>query len=134
MPNSKKAAYLILRFGVGINFFLHGVVRFTGDYSLFVKKVSEGFVDTIIPVPLATLFAWLIPPVELVTGAMLLLGVFTFEALLALGILMVILISGMVLQQEWATVSGQMVYLFTLYLLIRDIDQNSFELWSRYNK
>ena len=87
MPNSKKTAYLILRFGVGINFFLHGVVRFTGDYSLFVKKVSEGFVNTIIPVPIATLFAWLIPPVEFVTGAMLLLGLFTFETLLALGIL-----------------------------------------------
>ena len=96
--------------------------------------MSEGFVDTIIPVPIATLFAWLIPPVEFVTGAMLLLGIFTFEALLALGILMVILISGMVLQQEWATVSGQMVYLFTLYLLMRDIDHNAFELWSKGTK
>jgi thiosulfate dehydrogenase [quinone] large subunit len=131
MPENKKAAYLLLRFGVGINFFLHGVVRFTGDYALFVKKVSEGFADTIIPVPIATLFAWLIPPVEFITGAMLLLGICTFEVLLVLGLLMVVLISGMVLQQEWATVSGQMIYLFTLYLLMRDLEYNSLELWSR---
>jgi thiosulfate dehydrogenase (quinone) large subunit len=128
MENNKQWAYLVLRFGVGINFFLHGLVRFTGNYELFVKKVSDGFADTIIPIALASLIAWLIPVAEFILGLMLLLGLFTFEVLLSLGILMLVLISGMVLQQEWSTVSGQMVYLFIIYLLLRDLENNTLEL------
>lgn len=114
---------IVLKLGIGFNFLFHGTNRIFGDYGAFMEKVAAGFADTWVPAPLVILSAALIPVIEFAGGIMMLLGVWTFRAAVALGLLMSLLISGMVIQEQWSTVSGQMVYLVAIYLFLRDYEE-----------
>ena len=113
-------AWHLLRIGTAVNFLLHGAVRVFGDWAGFAEQVGDSFESTWVPVSLATLIAWLIPPIELLAGAWLLTGWRAQQALLFLGGLMILLLSGTCLQQEWSTVGTQMVYLLILSVLLRE--------------
>lgn len=125
-------AYLIGRLALGVNMLVHGAVRLFGDYRGFIKWVTNTFRATPLPPSLVTTAAVLIPIVELIVGALLVFGLLTRLALTMGGGLMVSLIFGMCLVQEWSTVSDQMIYVLTFYLLLHLIRFNRLsldELW-----
>ncbi|MDI1465319.1 DoxX family protein [Catellatospora sp. KI3] len=73
MPESvRDLAKLIARLGLGIVFFAHGWQKF---FDLGIPKVTAGFRAMGIPLP--GLSAWLAATVELVGGALLVLGLLT---------------------------------------------------------
>lgn len=128
MLESKKIGYLILRIGLGINLFAHGLVRLISNSEKFQEWLLNLFAPTIFPVFSIKLMANIIPPLEFWLGIAILLGI-KFKIHLIIGaLLMFSLIFGMCMVQQWEIVGFQMIYLIFYYFLITHIESNSIEL------
>ena len=71
-------------------------------------------------------WAWGLPSAEALIGLLLVLGWQTRQALIASGLVMETLISGMALRSDWPTLGIQMVYSASYFLLLRDASHNGF--------
>ncbi len=126
-------AYTFLRVILGINFFNHGFTRI-GNIPGFVDAMVGMFQETFIPTPLVQINAILVSPVELIFGLLLALGLFTRLSLIALLGLMVVLMYGVTLLQNWDAAGSQLVYDFLLCILLAGLRFNTFSLdgwWQR---
>lgn len=126
--SNKVIAYTILRIVMGINMFMHGAVRFFGDYAGFANGVVNNFSGTVLPEVLVRLVGWSIPPVELIIGLSLILGLFTAFFLVISGVLMATLVFGMSLLQNWGTVADQMLYTLLFSALLFGLEYNQFSI------
>lgn len=115
--NHQDLAISILRIALGINIFLHGVVRFGPNYSKFIAWIMETFKDAPLPMWSVQAFAYAIPPLEAIIGLMLILGLFLFPTIVAGLGLMILLMAGSCLIQNWEIVGIQMIYIL-LYTTI----------------
>jgi thiosulfate dehydrogenase [quinone] large subunit len=106
----------------------HGFVRFGENYSSFVEGVSRGFEGTIIPAPVARLFAMTFPPLEFAIGLLLVFGLFTRWAAFAGALTIALFTVGKCLQQDWQVVALQLIYAIAFYLLLVGIERNRFSL------
>jgi thiosulfate dehydrogenase [quinone] large subunit len=125
-PPDASIAYLLLRLSLGIVIFLHGVVRLAGHYQQFVDSTAQGFVKSPLPAGAVHFAALCIPPVEAVLGFFILAGLLTRLALIGGALLMIILLLGKSLQQDWTTVAIQLVYAFLYFVLL------AFGGWNRF--
>jgi len=123
----KHWAYLVIRLALGVNFFLHGLVRFP-KLNQFAENIGKGFQETMIPTEIAVSYGYVIPFIEALVGIALILGIFTSRVLLIGGLFMSTLIVGKAMQQDWGTLGTQMVYVLTFYFLLRDAHLNKWEL------
>jgi len=103
---------------------MHGTVRIFGDYAGFTAWVAKTFRETILGGGPAELYATLIPWIEVVLGALLVVGLLTRTVLVAGQLFMATLIFGMSLKQNWDTVAFQMVYAGTFAVLLFTIRYN----------
>ncbi len=126
-----KIAYLLIRLTMGLNFFMHGAVRIFGNLDKFRDKVVTDFQETWLPQPMVELFATTLPFVELTIGALLLVGLFTRQAIIAGAVAMMVLIFGTSLRQDWALVGSQIVYSLFFYFLMRYASDNIWALDSQ---
>lgn len=110
-------AYLIIRTALGLNIFLHGFVRLAGNYNSFVDSVSKEFKETMLNNSVVKIFAQMLPFLELVIGIFLMLGLFTQIGIVSGFIVMLVLLSGKAIKQDWLTVSLQMIYILFYALL-----------------
>ncbi len=121
-------AYLLLRLVTGLDFFLHGFARiFTGTHlSGFAQGMVKSMAATPLPSALTLATGYTIPCVELLIGTLLLLGLFTRAALTLALLLMLVLMFGIGLKQDWNVASQQLLY--TLVLAILLFARNSYDL------
>ena len=131
MNNDVKIAYLLIRLTMGLNFFMHGVVRIFGNLDKFREKTVADFQETWLPQPMVELFATTLPFVEGVIGLLLLVGLFTRQAIIAGAVVMMVLIFGTSLRQDWGLVGSQIVYSLFFYFLMRYASDNSWALDTR---
>jgi len=120
-PTSEhRQAYLLLRLFTGLDFFCHGFARiFTGTHLPgFAQGMAKGMAASPLPPSLTLATGYAIPPVELVIGALLLLGVFTRSALTVAFVLMLILVFGVGMKQDWTAASQQLIYALVLFVLL----------------
>jgi thiosulfate dehydrogenase (quinone) large subunit len=110
-------AYTFLRLVFGVNFFNHGLTRI-GNIPGFVESQVKLYTDTFIPDLLVRIPAYLIPPVELIVGLLLILGLATRGALIAGFSLMIVLMSGVTLLQQWDTATSQLIYCLIFFILL----------------
>ncbi|MGJ8725794.1 MAG: DoxX family membrane protein [Roseibacillus sp.] len=115
--DNKELAYLLLRIGLGVNLFFHGLVRLP-KLSGFVGYMEGQFAESLLPGFLVTPMAYAIPIVEAVVGLMLLLGLKTKFALIGVSLLMMVLITGCCLIENWGPLDSQMMLLLVSSLLI----------------
>ncbi|WP_245767346.1 MauE/DoxX family redox-associated membrane protein [Stigmatella erecta] len=108
--SNEAAAYALLRFTLGLNILMHGVVRLAMGPSVFAATLEKGFTETPLPLPLVHAFAWLLPFFETLAGALLMVGGWTRAALLGGGVLMAALVFGTALRSQWDTLGLQMIY------------------------
>jgi thiosulfate dehydrogenase (quinone) large subunit len=121
IPNRERhQAYLLLRLITGLDFFMHGFARiFTGTHlSGFAQGMVKSMAATPLPPALTLASGYLIPCVELLIGALLLLGIFTRATLTLALLLMFTLMFGIGLKQDWNVAASQLLYALVLAILL----------------
>ena len=116
---------------MGLNMLLHGATRFGPNYGKFIAWTQDLFADTWLPGALVTLEAALIPGVEFAIGVLLILGFKTRIAVVAGFVLMATLVFGMNIIQDWELVSRHLIYSIVFYLLMHNMEFNSFSIDGR---
>ncbi len=122
MPD-RSIAYVMLRITLGINLLLHGLVRLPTLPS-FAKGLSQAFDRTVLPGWLVFAFALLLPVMEATLGLLITVGKWTRRALFLGAGLMIVLVFGTALRQEWSTLGTQMVYALVYYVLLAGREHN----------
>lgn len=131
-PESNRTlAFALLRLVVGVNLFVHGLVRFVTGWGAFVDGLEKSFLDTPLPLWMVRPMAWVIPPVELVLGALLIVGLRTREALAVSILLMAALTFGSGMQQNWGAAGTQLLYAFVLAWLLFHLEHDGWSIDSR---
>ena len=113
-------AYLLLRLVTGLDFFLHGFSRIFSDTHLsgFAQGMAKSMAATPLPPALTLASGYIIPCVELLIGTLLLLGLFTRAALTLALLLMLVLLFGIGLKQDWNVAASQLLYALVLAILL----------------
>src|SRR3954470_16294609 len=119
-PNSNRAwAILFSRLVLGLIFFMAGVMKvFQMGPLEHARKYFLPFSDTFLPVWSLWAVGVAIPFVELVAGGMLLVGLRTREALIALGCVLVIVTFGHLLHEFLFNFSGHVIPRLALLLFL----------------
>jgi thiosulfate dehydrogenase [quinone] large subunit len=122
-------AYTILRVSFGANIMLHGVSRIVMGHAAFLAYLTHYFEKaSYIPVSLLSVFATVQPWVELILGLLLMIGLATRFSLIAGGLVIMCLVFGTNLAQDWLVSGLQLIYAFLYYYLLARLDQNRYSI------
>ena len=129
----ERVAYALLRFVFGMNICFHGLSRLLTDHQAFLAYLTKSLAPAVL-VPKATIpaFAATLPWVETLLGLLLLLGLFTRFALIAGFLVMILLMAGITLAQDWTTAGLQLIYCLLYFILLMFLDRNHFSLDSLF--
>ena len=132
LENQRSWALLFARLVLGLIFFMAGFWKvFQLGPLEHARKYFLPFADTFLPVWSLWLAGVTIPVIELVAGALLLLGLRVREALFALGGVLVIVTSGHLLHEPLFNFSGHVIPRLALLLFLlwcpRDDDRYSLD-------
>ena len=114
-------AYALLRFTLGLNICLHGIVRWIAGSGNFAQSLVTMFQKTPLPAWSVYGFGLALPTMEAFIGAAVAIGFRTRVALFAGTVLMLVLMFGTSLRQDWATVGIQLNYSLIYCLLLAGI-------------
>ena len=116
-----KSSYLLGRLAVGVSLFGHGLVRLPK-----LEKFSQGMVvefqHSILPGPLVLAFSYVLPFAEFLIGLLLILGLFTRQALVAGAVVMILLIFGCTTVENWNPIALQLLHILFLLGLLAMVD------------
>lgn len=110
-------AHLLARLALGINIALHGLTRIH-DIAGFSRGMQEQFAETILPAGAVFASGYVIVIGEAVVGTLLIAGLFLRQSLVAGMGLMLILVFGTCLIQNWGTASTQLIYVILYAALL----------------
>lgn len=113
-------AYLMGRLPIAMSLFGHGLVRLP-KLDKFTDGMVNEFSKTVLPSSLIMALGYTLPFLELITGILLLIGLWTRLALNLGWVLMLILIFGSTMVEQWQNVAMQLfygVYFAVLYLFV----------------
>ncbi len=116
--------YLLLRLAIGASMFGHGLVRLP-KLGTFSKWMAGSFEKSMLPGFLVVPFSYALPIAEFLIGLLLLIGLFTKPALLAGGIVMIILIFGTTMIENWESLPSQLIHVAFFALLFHFASSNS---------
>ncbi|WP_031426504.1 DoxX family protein [Flavimarina sp. Hel_I_48] len=131
--SNDQLAFLLARITIGINLFIHGLIRIP-KLSSFVAHVVEGFKGTYLPEVLVSGFAYTLPFIEFSIGLALILGLKTRFFAAAGAILIAVLIFGSGIKEDWMGVGSQMVYALFFFILLKNLEHNALALDSKQRK
>ena len=116
----QRIAYLLLRVIAGMDFFGHGFARiFTGTHlGGFAHWMVGDMAKAPLPASLVLAIGYVVPWVELMVGLMLLFGVDTRFALVTALLLMLLLMFGITMKQDWTVAGQQLLYSLVLAVLL----------------
>jgi uncharacterized membrane protein YphA (DoxX/SURF4 family) len=140
MESQRSWAVLFARLVLGLIFFMAGIWKvFQLGPLEHARKYFLPFADTFLPVWSLWLVGVTIPVVELVAGALLIVGLRVREALIALGGVLVIVTFGHLLREPLFNFSGHVIPRLALLLFLlwcpRDSDRWSLDhLWAQRKK
>ncbi len=122
-------AYAILRVSFGANIMLHGVSRIYMGHAAFLAYLTHYFEKApYFPAGMLSSFATVQPWVELILGVLLMIGLVTRFSLVAGGLVILCLVIGTNLAQDWLVSGLQLIYAFLYYYLLVHLDQNQFSV------
>ena len=111
-----QMAYALFRITLGVNMFFHGFMRIISDTGAWVDSQVALFTDSFLPTLWGTAFLWVLPFFEVVFGALLTFGLFTYWMSVTGALMMFVLIFGNTTRQAWGVVGNNMHY--TVYFCI----------------
>ena len=118
--------YALLRIALGLNISMHGIIRWAAGLRSFAESLLPMFQKTPLPPWSVYNFGYMLPIVEAIIGACVLLGLQTRLALISGSVLMLFLTFGSTLRQDWPTVGIQLTYSVVYSLLLAGIRFNSY--------
>ncbi len=116
----QKLAYLLLRLTAGLDFFGHGFARiFTGSHlGGFAHWMVGDMAKSPLPATLVLATGYVVPCVELLIGVLLLTGLATRFALILAMLLLLVLMFGITMKQDWNVAGQQLLYGLVLAVLL----------------
>lgn len=125
---------LFARLVLGLIFFMAGIMKvFQLGPMEHARKYFLPFADTFLPLWSLWFVGVVIPFVELIAGGLLLLGLRTRDALVALGAVLVIVTFGHLLHEPLFNFSGHVIPRLALLLFLlwcpRELDRYSLDWW-----
>ena len=102
--NNRETAYALTRITYGVIFLFYGIGKFRGGISNFVGGMNQQFSGKL-PAAMVMPFAYFIPFAEAISGALILLGLFTRVGLTLSGLLLIGLTFGVVMLGQAPTVA-----------------------------
>ncbi len=105
----RTVAYLLLRLTIGASLFGHGLVRMPKLAAFHTQMVGE-FKTSMIPAVLVSACGYALPFAELITGVLLLAGLWTRAAAIAGGLVMIVLVLGATSIEHFNVIGEQLVH------------------------
>jgi thiosulfate dehydrogenase (quinone) large subunit len=125
----ERIAYAFLRFVFGVNICFHGVSRLLGDPAAFLAYLNQSMAHAVlVPKVAIPVLAAVLPWFEAIIGLLLLLGLFTRPALIAGSAVMILLMAGSTLAQDWNVAGLQLIYCLIYFVLLTLRERNHFSL------
>jgi thiosulfate dehydrogenase (quinone) large subunit len=120
-------AVALSRVGLGVNIALHGWTR-VFRFQEFSAHLEKQFANSMLPQPLVDASAYGIVGGECIIGLLLLAGLALRFALSAGSVLMIVLLFGTCLIQDWSAAGDQLIYLayYAALLALCGLDKWSF--------
>lgn len=106
----------IVRLSIAMSFFGHGIVRLP-KLSVFALSLAKSFETTLLPQSLVLIFGYILPFLELGIGVLLLLGLWTRFVALCGAVVLVALIFGSSLLEQWSYIQIQLIHIAFLAAL-----------------
>jgi thiosulfate dehydrogenase (quinone) large subunit len=103
-------AYALLRAMLGVNITMHGTSRILGGVGVFTAALEKQFAATPLPHFAVRAFGSALPWAEASVGLLILVGGATRIALVAGGLLILVLTIGSTLHQDWEIAGLQLAY------------------------
>ncbi|TWF44291.1 thiosulfate dehydrogenase [quinone] large subunit [Chitinophaga polysaccharea] len=116
--------FFLLRLAVAASMFGHGLVRLpklNGFSAWMVKSFEKSMLPEIMVVP----FSYTLPIAEFVIGLLLILGLFTRVSLIGGGLVMVLLIFGTAMIENWEALPSQLIHAAFFGILLAFIQYNT---------
>jgi len=126
--DGKKAGYLLLRLAFGAIFVLYGVNKFQAGVGATVDQMGRQFDRTFLPTFAVKAFGGALPSLEIVIGLLVLTGLFTRAALVAAGLVLITLSTGLAVLGNTATVATNLLFLLVAYVLLSREEDNVYSL------
>lgn len=120
-------SYLLLRLVAGVSLFGHGLVRLP-KLGGFSQWMTATFAKSMLPQTLVMPFSYVLPIAEFTIGLLLMLGLFSSKAILAGVIVMLLLMFGTCMIENWEALPSQMIHALILILLLQFIAGNNISL------
>jgi thiosulfate dehydrogenase [quinone] large subunit len=127
MSNHREAAYALLRVTLGVIFLFYGIGKFMGGIGNFAGGMNQRFSGKL-PSVLVLPFAYALPFMEVLFGALILLGLFTSIALVLSGLLLLALTFGTVMLGDAPTVAHNLQYALVNFVLLWYADDNGYSV------
>ena len=118
-----ELAFVLGRLLLGLNYLLHGLVRLP-KLPAFRAHVVQQFASAPLPPALVGAFATALPFVEGTLGLLLVLGWFTRAALVGTMLVLMSLVFGSCLLENWSLVGDQMLYGLFIITLVLHLQRN----------
>ena len=131
--NNRTLAYALTRIAYGVIFLFYGIGKFRGGLSNFVGGMNQQFSGKL-PAALVMPFAYFIPFAETISGALILLGLFTRVGLRLSGVLLIGLTFGVVILGQAPIVAHNLQYVLLNFVLLWWIDFNAISIDSLIGK
>jgi thiosulfate dehydrogenase [quinone] large subunit len=123
----ETTSFLLLRLAIAISMFGHGLVRLP-KLTAFSNWMIGSFENSLLPKFLVAPFSYILPIAEFTIGLLLLLGLFTKPSLIAGGLVILILLFGTAMIENWEAVPSQLIHIAFIAVLLHFIDSNSWAI------
>ncbi|MGE8244199.1 MAG: DoxX family membrane protein [Sphingobacterium sp.] len=124
--------FLLLRLGIAISMFGHGLVRLP-KLNTFSQWMIASFEKSLLPKAMVLPFSYVLPVAESTVGLCLLIGLFTKPALIMGAGVLLILLFGTAMIENWEAIPSQLLHLAFFALLLQFIQSNSWALDKLFN-
>jgi thiosulfate dehydrogenase (quinone) large subunit len=125
--NTREVGYALMRIAYGVIFLFFGIGKFMGGLSNFVGGMNQQFSGKL-PAFMVMPFAYFIPFAETISGALIVLGLFTRAGLTLSSVLLIGLTFGVVMLGQAPTVAHNLQYVLVNFVLLWFVDLNRFSL------
>jgi thiosulfate dehydrogenase [quinone] large subunit len=121
------SSFLLLRLAVGTSMLGHGLARLPKLHAFSGWMVGT-FAKSMLSQALVVPFSYILPIAEFTIGLLLVTGLFTRQALIGGSMVMIMLIFGTCMIEDWAVMPSQFIHIAFFTLLLQFTARNTWAI------